>query len=231
MPTNLVLIAAVIVMSVGIGGFAGYKLAPRDKSEMRVATIDEPVVMHTNGGLLEVATIKATERFDNTTTHSLFGQEVGNTFAHIRVPVTYRYHIALAPEWRFMLREKTFVVVAPPVKPSLPVAIDTAKLERESHGIWSLITGTDTVDKLQRSITPTLAEYAASKKYLDLQRDTARTTVTEFVGKWVMSQEKWSSAKDYRVKVFFADESIQSLQDGGYAPVPVSAQNLRPPGG
>lgn len=225
MPTKLILIATLIVMSLGAGGFLGYKLAPRDKSETRVATIDEPVIMRTNGGLLEVATIKATERFDNTTTHTLFGQEVGNTFAHIRVPVTYRYHIALAPEWRFMLREKTFVVVAPPIKPSLPVAIDTSKLERESHGVWSLITGTDTIDKLQRSITPTLAEYAESKKYLDLQRGAARTTVTEFVGKWVMSQDKWSSAKDYQVKVFFADESIQSLQDGGYAPVPLSTQS------
>jgi len=225
MPTNLILIAALIVISLGVGGFAGYKLAPRGNSETRVATIDEPVVMHTNGGLLEVATINATERFDNTTTHTLLGQEVGNTFAHIRVPVTYRYGIELAPEWRFMLRDKTFVVVAPQIRPSLPVAIDTSKLERESHGVWSLVTGTDAVDQLQKKITPTLAEYAASKKYIDLQKDTARITVTEFVSKWVMSNEKWASAKDYRVKVFFGDEPIQSLQDGGYAPAPLSTQN------
>jgi len=199
-----------------VGGYAGYKLG--DNFSARVATIDEPIVMRTKGGLLEVSTISATERFDGKTTHTILGLELGNTFSNIRVPVTYRYHIELAPDWRFALRDKTFVVVAPPVKPSLPVAIDTSKLENESHGIWSLVTGRNAIEKLQRGITPTLAEYAKAQKYIDLQRASARQTVGEFVKKWVMSQEKWAKASNYQVRVFFADEPIQAMRDSGYVP-------------
>jgi len=46
------------------------------------------------------------------------------------------------------LRDKTFIVIAPRVKPTLPVAIDTAKLERFASGTWSLFTGAAELDRL-----------------------------------------------------------------------------------
>ena len=47
--------------------------------------------------------------------------------------------------------------------------------------------------------------------------EAARTTVTEFVRKWMLGQERFKSAGDYQVRVFFADEPIEAL---GSAPPP-----------
>ena len=98
------------------------------KTELRTMTTDEPVVMRTNGGLLEVTIIRSPERFEASQDHTILGIDVGRTVSLIRDPAVFRYHIELAPEWKILLTDKTFIVVAPPVKPSLPVAIDTAHL-------------------------------------------------------------------------------------------------------
>jgi hypothetical protein len=68
---------------------------------------------------------------------------LGPTTTNIRVPATYHYHIELAREWKVRVRpDRTVIVVAPAVKPTLPIAIDTARLERNAEGRWSLLTGT-----------------------------------------------------------------------------------------
>jgi len=177
---------------------------------------DAPVVMRTNGGALEVSTITSPERFESAHDHTILGVPVGTTVTTIRVPATYRYHIDLAPEWKILLRDRVFVVVAPAVKPSLPVAIDTAKLEAQSLGVWSLFTGQAQLSDLQRSITQALADKANSNAYIHMQREAARATVKEFVAKWLITQEPWKSAATYPIKVFFADEPIQVL--GGIPP-------------
>ena len=56
----------------------------------------------------------------------MLGVPVGQTTSQIRVTAVYSYHVELAPEWKVTLRDKTFIVIAPRVKPTLPVAIDTA---------------------------------------------------------------------------------------------------------
>jgi hypothetical protein len=38
-----------------------------------------------------------------------------------------------------------------------------------------------------------------------LQREDARKTVTEFVEKWLVTQEPWKSAKQPRIEVVFPD--------------------------
>lgn len=182
-----------------------------DTQVVHTVITDAPVVMRTNGGLLEVSTITSPEHFEATTNHEIFGVPVGSTITTLRVPATYRYHIELAPEWKILLRDKTFVVVAPAVKASLPVAIDTARLEAQSFGVWSLFTGQTQIDQLQRSITKALADKANSGPYIQMQRESARATVKEFVAKWLITQEQWKSAATYPIKVFFADEPIQAL--------------------
>ena len=42
-------------------------------------------------------------------------------------------------------------------------------------------------------------------------REVARQTLKEFVAKWLITQEQWKSASGYPVRVFFADEPIQTL--------------------
>jgi hypothetical protein len=166
------------------------------------------VVMRTPGGLLEVSTISAEERFDSTTSHTVLGVPVGKTVAQVRVPAVYRYHIPLAKDWNLSSTGNTLVVIAPPVRPSLPVAIDTAKLESFSAGIWSPLTGAAAVASLQKSITSTLSAKAATPDLIKLQREAARQTVTEFVQKWVVQQPKWQGAQVPTVFVFFEDEPL-----------------------
>jgi len=181
------------------------------------AAVDQFEVIRTKGGLLAVSTIKAPEFFQATADHEVLGVPVGQTTSQIRVQAVYSYHVELAPEWKVTLRDKTFIVIAPRVKPTLPVAIDTAKLERYASGTWSLFTGAAELDRLQRSITATLATKAVLPSYIQFQREAARSTVTEFVTKWLVTQERWQPASAYKVQVFFADEPIEAL---GSAPPP-----------
>lgn len=215
-------VLALLCVSLIGNAFFAFKLNHPDRlGEVQLAAPDQVEVIRTKGGLLQVSTLKSTETFQSTRDHALFFGlgHLGSTVTQIRVPAVFNYHIELAPEWKVTLRDKSFIVVAPAVKPSLPVAIDTAKLERFSSGTWSFFTGRNEADILQRSITQTLAAKAVAPSYIEYQRDVARQTVSEFVQKWLVSQSKWKAAQGYSVRVFFADESISSL---GADPLPLA---------
>ncbi|RZJ16148.1 MAG: hypothetical protein EOO54_17575, partial [Haliea sp.] len=89
-----------------------------------------PVVMRSPGGLLEIATVTVYERFLRTDTKEFWGFPLGTTVSIIQVPVTYRFHIEMAKEWPIQIDGTTATVRTADVKPSLPVAIDTAKMEK-----------------------------------------------------------------------------------------------------
>ena len=181
------------------------------KAKSHMSALDQFEVIRTKGGLLAVSTIKAPELFQATADHTILGVPVGQTTSQIRVQAIYGYHVELAPEWKVTLRDKTLIVIAPRVKPTLPVAIDTARLERYASGTWSAFTGPGELDRLQRSISQSLAAKAALPSYIQFQREAARATVTEFVNKWMLGQERFKPAGDYKVRVFFADEPIEVL--------------------
>jgi len=175
---------------------------------VRAAPREEVIVLRTPGGLLEVSRIHTTEVFDATIQHSIFGIEVGETMPRIRVPAVYRYHIELAPEWRVVRADGVFTIVAPRVKPSLPVAVDLSKMEKNAAGVWLLLpfTSNDDLDALERGITAKLAQKAKSRDYIDRQREDARETVREFARKWLVSQSKWKRVEYEDIRVLFADE-------------------------
>ncbi len=177
------------------------------KTEMRQSS-DNMIVMQTPGGLLEVSTITSEERFDSATNHTVLGVPIGTTVAQIRVPAVYRYHIPLAKEWTLRSTGEALLVIAPPVQPSLPVAINTAKLEGFKSGLWSPITGTQSISTLQKTITQSLEKKATTNDLLLLQRESARKTVTEFIQKWVVAQQRWKGTKAPVVLVFFSDEPL-----------------------
>jgi hypothetical protein len=159
--------------------------------------------MRTPGGLLEVSRIEATERFDKTFIYSVLGSEVGETTAYIRVPAVYRYHIELAPEWKIERSGDAFRVVTPPIRPTLPVAVDFARMEKDVGGTWVLIpfNRESDLNALEREITAKLAEKASSPAYLKMQRNMARRTVAEFVEKWLVTQQAWKDARQPAVEV------------------------------
>lgn len=139
----------------------------------------------------------------------ILGMSVGQTVTRIRVPTVYHYHIELAPEWRVTLHDNTYIVVAPNVKPTLPVAIDTAGLQGYSWGAWSILTGNSELQSLQKSLSKALAIQASSPTYIHLQREVARKTVHEFVEKWLIAQGQWESSKlNSTIKVYFEDEPV-----------------------
>lgn len=167
------------------------------------------LVMRTPGGLLEVSTVRATELFDTKYVYSLLGMKVGETAPHIRVPAMYRYHVELAPEWVIRRSGETFSVIAPAVKPSLPVAVDLAQMQKDVGGTWYLIPFGDAedLDALEKRITAKLEEKARSSVYVNMQRDAARKTVREFVEKWLITQQEWKVAQRPTIVVIFSDEA------------------------
>jgi hypothetical protein len=201
------IIVALLAISLALNAFLAYKWWSAATVQTSHSTRDM-VVMRTPGGLLEVSTITAEERFDSTTSHTVLGVPVGRTVAQIRVPTVYRYHIPLARDWSIRVTGNTLVVIAPATQPSLPVAIDTGKLEAFSSGLWSPITGANAVSALQKTITATLGKKAATPELLLLQRETARQTVSEFVQKWVVDQPRWKGGRMPTIFVFFQDEPL-----------------------
>jgi hypothetical protein len=210
---KILLVAAVAALCVGAMLSLGYvKLRDfafwsRTGGEARSGLGTEILFMRTPGGLLEVSSMRMTEQFDKRFVYEVLGLQVGETVAHVRVPATYRYHIELAPLWKIERTDEVFRVVTPPLKPSLPVAVDLAHLEQDEGGTWLLLPFNADADReaLLREITGKLAQKAASPAYLALQREDARKTVTEFVGKWLVTQEPWKSAKQPRIEVVFSD--------------------------
>lgn len=177
-------------------------------TETSVIASETPVVMRTAGGLLEVATVKATERFTRKDTREFWGIDLGTTVSQIQAPVVYRYHIQLAREWQFTIKDKTCLVHAPDLRPSLPVAFDTAGMQKYSQSGWARFNKDVNLTLLERSITRELQSRAESPNYLQLVREPARATVKEFVTKWLLEEQQWKRAPDYAVIVVFPGEPI-----------------------
>jgi hypothetical protein len=223
---TLLLTSVLLAASLAANLWLARRAADSDRRlENWSASLDQVEVLRTEGGLLQVSTIRAPETFKAVKPHDLLGFDLGATTTHIRVPATYHYHIELAREWKLRVRpDGTVIVIAPPVRPTLPVAIDTARLERQAEGRWSLFTGARELEALERTITQSLAEKAASPGYVAFQREAARQTVAEFVQRWMLTQERWKGALNaaaarqaggggLTVRVLFADEPIAALPD------------------
>ena len=209
------ILKTLFVVGLLVGGFAiGYYVFGRNPPEPPQGTviIGEPVVMRTKGGLLEVSKVVSTQSITK-----IFPGLFLDRSVTITVPATYRYHVELAPEWKFMRQDNVFVVVAPPIKPSMPVAINTAEMAITTN----LPFGDAAKLQAAQQITPTLNEMFPA--YMARQRGDARKTIAEFVTKWVLEQDqdKWKSAKDLRVVVLFPDESVNEALKIGLYPVPV----------
>jgi hypothetical protein len=203
-----VLVVLVVLASLAGNAWLAWRLWAGPGATRTAHSSGERIVMRTPGGLLEVSTVTAEERFDSSTEHTVLGVPVGRTVASLRVPTVYRYHVPLAGEWTIRQAGEALIVVAPRVRPTLPVAIDTGRLEAFSAGVWSPFTGEAAVAALRRSISERLEKKAGSPELLLLQRESARLTVTEFVRKWALEQPRWQGATAPKVFVFFEDEPL-----------------------
>jgi len=115
--------------------------------------------------------------------------------------------VRLADPWRLDVSGQTCIVLAPGIRPSLPPAIHTDKLEKNSDAGWGRFNAREQMAELEKSITPTLSGYASDPKHLALVREQCRQTVAEFVKTWLLKEDQWRTDRFHTIKVIFSDET------------------------
>jgi len=168
----------------------------------------QPTVRGNDGNILEIATATSTESFASRTYYTAFGKEVpgSDVVSKITVPATYRYHIDLNSNWEIVTRDQRMYVVAPIIEPSLPVAIDTARMKKEVEGSWLRVDEQADLDSLQSTLTTELALRSADPETIDQISDEARLSVAKFVKAWLLSQEHWRADGFNEIIVLFDNE-------------------------
>ena len=118
-----------------------------------------------------------------------------------RAPVEYSYYVDFAGAWEFA-REGSVLTVFPPPIMANPPALDVSALQFYTleGSVWR--NDGAVRDRLKDTLTTALRERAA--KNAGLVREAGRQRLAEFVEKWLA--EKFSDARDLRVKVVFPDE-------------------------
>ena len=185
----------------------------RPTGRLTVATADVPVVMHTSGGRLEVATVTATEAFKlDAPPKSLLGVDMGQTISNVQAKVVYRFHIEMAKEWPIKIQGTTAIVEAAEMKPTLPVAFDTATMEKQTRSGWARFDKHENMEELERRLSPKLEERAYGYKGLALE--SARKSVGDFVRTWLMKEGHSQQGAAYQVQVVFPGEPVPSATTG-----------------
>ncbi len=161
------------------------------------------------GNILEVATAVATETFTRQSHVELFGKKMplGTTVSEISVPATYRYHIDLRGDWQMTISGQRLVVRAPSIRPSLPVAFDSAGIRKKSQAGWALWNAEENLAALESSISEELAKRAGQEEVLVKVREESRISVARFLQDWLLSRQSWSMGKFTEIVVLFPEES------------------------
>jgi hypothetical protein len=160
------------------------------------------------GARLEVAAFEVVEIFRSTDELRIGWDLIplGTTVSEIRVPVTYRYHLGFDEPWLIEVEGQSCVVHAPPIRPTLPPAIDTGRLERHSERGWLRFNEGEQMEELERSITSVTSERAVDSRHIELVRERSRREVAEFVRSWLLAEDHWRADRFRSVTVIFADE-------------------------
>lgn len=167
-----------------------------------------PEVSRNQGDILELATSRSEETITRRDARRVAWDRLylGTTLAEIRVPVTFRYHVRLSDPWKLAVRDQVCVVLAPPIRPSLPPAIHTEGMEKRAESGWARFDKGDQLDALERDLTATLSERAADPAHLALVREACRQSVAGYVRNWLLKEEHWREDRFTAVKVYFPDE-------------------------
>ena len=161
------------------------------------------------GARLEVGAFEVVEIFRSTDELRIGWDLIplGTTVSEIRVPVTYRYHLRFDEPWLLEVEGQSCVVHAPPIRPTLPPAIDTGRLEKHSESGCLRFNEDDQMEELERSLTGVTSERAADPQHIELTRERSRREVAEFVRSWLLREDHWRADRFRSVKVIFADEA------------------------
>jgi hypothetical protein len=168
-----------------------------------------PTIAPDSGLRLELASFEAVEILRSTDELRVAWDLIplGTTVTEIRVPVTYRYHLRLDEPWRLEVEGQICVVHAPPIRPTVPPAIDTGRMEKYSDRGWMRFNEDEQMEELERSITAAVSARAADGTHLELVRERCRLEVAEFVRSWLLVEDHWREDRFRSVIVLFADEA------------------------
>ena len=192
-----------------------------DVTERFVAAI--PEIEGAGVGRLELAKAQTVETFTRSDERRVLWDLVslGTSVSEIRVPVTYRYHLSLNEPWQVVIEDGIALVRAPAIRPTVPVAIHTDRLEKRNDAGWLRFDEDEQMEALERSITPRLTALARDPRHLGLVRDEARRTVASFVRGWLLREDQWGAEDGVRaIKVLFDDEDIDALEIGASIVLP-----------
>ena len=195
---------------------------PAIAAKFRTATITEtfredlPSIESSRGDILELATCRVDETFTRSDKRSVAWDmiDLGTTVAEIRVPVTFRYHLRLSDKWQLATRGNVCLVLAPPIRASLPPAIDTGKMEKRAESGWARFDKDEKLDELERSLTGTLDQRALDPVHVNSVREACRKSVAEFVKTWLLREDHWRKDRFTSIVVVFPDEVSLSPGQG-----------------
>lgn len=181
-------------------------------SNSKAALVSAPLVMRTEGGRLEVASVRARESFNLADGKTWMGISLGTTYSEIRVDAHYRYYIEMAKAWPIEIDAsgKVATVRAGAVRPQWPVAVDSTTMERHTSSGWARFNKQDNLQALEQSLTPRLEQ--RSNDYTTMAADAGRQTVREFVTTWLIKERHWQEGGDGRVVVLFPHEVTEGIK-------------------
>lgn len=178
-------------------------------------------VVSTEGDVLELAVMETSETVTKADSLTVFNDllYLGTTESEIRVPVVYRFHLKLSDDWRLSVKDGRCIVIAPPVRPSLPPAIRTDGMEKKTEAGWLRFNASENLDKLEKDLTPMLEKRAGAHTQIPAVRDNCRRSVAKFVRQWLLREPGGEGAvKD--IVVIFPDEPEVKEADDAAARLP-----------
>ena len=199
----------------GVKDFAAFAsgLGGTFNSRIRETTNSEGLTSVEGKLRLELATAEVIETFrESDKQYIAWRVYLGETVSEITVPATFRYHLDPAAKWEVRAKDKSCVVIAPRIEPSLPVAIHTDRMEKHAASGWARFDRDKRLNELERRITPELALRAGDAAHIAQVREQARRSVAQFVRTWLLREEMWRSDAFTSVVVVFEDEALQPGQ-------------------
>lgn len=178
------------------------------KTEASVA--GDSIVLRTPGGLLEVARIKAYERFTRSDAKTWGPINLGTTVSEIEVAALYRYQIEMARQWPMRCDAQACVVRAGEPVPALPAGIYTDEVRKRTESGWARFNKDENLAQLERSVAAELGGRANSQRNLQAARAAGRQTVREFVRTWMLKDPALQPAARKRIVVLFPGETPES---------------------
>jgi len=159
---------------------------------------------HTNGGRLVVAELESVEEFRREASSSI----LGTTVSEARASAVFEFFVPMDDGWDIDIKEsddlRACVVVAPMIKPTLPVAFRSDELELRSSEGWARWDEQEEMASLLAQITPELNRRAV--KNVASARETARKSIKDFVRTWLLESNQWSDDRFSVIEIKFADE-------------------------